>query len=348
MGSQHAGMNHFHLLLPGLLGRTRWTGEQAEETVHAPALERLLSRADLQLVPASTIAQVCACFDLVEEEMALPVAALTRPIDTGKRSDGYWLRLDPVHLQAGAREILMTNPDDLQLGQEHNQVLGALCAAHLSELGLTLDFTAVGRWYLQLPDPPELFTRSPQDCIDQDIAADLPRGSAGPLWHRYMTELQMVLAGHAVNSDREQLGLPAVNSVWPWGGGVLPETVPARGTAYGDDLLLSGLARWADWSYRPLPYGFESMMEGPKAGRAAMLFGPDVLPEPEADPSARKEAIGQLERNWFAPIERALKRRQIHTLWLYPGRGLRLRSGMRQAWRLWRRPKSLQRWRAAP
>lgn len=316
--------------------------------MRAPGLERLLSRADMQPAPASSVVQLCACFGLVDEESALPVAALTRTIDTGERPDGYWLRLDPVHLRAGAREIMMTNPDDLQLGSEDNQALGLSCAAHLAEYGLTLDFTAVGRWYVHLPETPELFTLGPQNCIDRDIASDLPRGSAGPLWHRYMTELQMLLAGHPVNSAREQRGLPVVNSVWPWGGGVLPQTVPAQGIAYGDDLLLSGLAHWAGWAHAPLPPDLGNMLNGQKAARAVVFFGPDVLPEPQADPRARPGVIERFERDWFVPLEQALKRRKIDTVWLYPGRGLCLRSGIRQAWRLWRRTRPLQRWRAAP
>ena len=341
-------MKQLHVLLPGLLGRTRWTGEQAEESVAAPALERLLSRADRQLAPASTVAQLCACFGLVGEESALPIAALTRTIDTGERLDGYWLRLDPVHLQAGAREIMLADPDKLQLGPEDNRALGSSCAAHLAEHGLTLDFTATGRWYVHLAETPELFTLGPQDCIDRDIANDLPRGSAGPLWHRYMTELQMVLASHPVNSHREQRGLPVVNSVWPWGGGVLPRTVQSPGIACGDDLLLSGLAQWAGWAHAPLPSGLGDMLDGQKAPRAVVLVGPHLLPEPQADPRGRRDAIHRLERNWFVPLEQALKRRKVNTVWLYPGRGLCLRSGIRQTWRLWHRPRSLQKWRAAP
>ena len=48
-----------------------------------------------------------------------------------------------------------------------------------------------------------------------------------------MNEAQMILHTHPVNAEREARGMPAVNSVWLWGGGTLPAITPPSYTTAG-------------------------------------------------------------------------------------------------------------------
>ncbi len=62
-----------------------------------------------------------------------------------------------------------------------------------------------------------------------------------------MTELQMLLHEHPVNTQRQLRGLPALNAIWVHGEGMLSDLSPAVvAAACGDDVYLRGLYRLHD------------------------------------------------------------------------------------------------------
>jgi hypothetical protein len=70
-------------------------------------------------------------------------------------------------------------------------------------------------------------------------------GSALPLT-RWLNEVQMFLHCHRANARREAAGLPAVNSLWLWGGGSLPGALAPRYSAvFTGNPLAIGCARAA-------------------------------------------------------------------------------------------------------
>ena len=84
--------------------------------------------------------------------------------------------------------------------------------------------------------------KPPLELAGADVDPNLPaRG-----WHPLLTEIQMALYDHPVNTAREARGAPVVNSVWFWGGGALPKEPRARWhSVSADDAVALGLARCA-------------------------------------------------------------------------------------------------------
>lgn len=336
--------------MPDLLGLIDLAEPDPKVHRRVPGLARLLSRSGVQAEPPGTAEQMCQCFGMTLPDGSAPVAALTGPVDTGQRDDVHWLRMDPVHLAAGAREIVMTDPAELRLDARANQVLGEACVRHLADEGVRLEVGPDGRWYLLLAEAPDLITHPPGACVGRDIGAFLPTGGEARLWRRRLTELQMVLTTNPVNVDREQRGLPIVNSVWPWGGGRLPEPAPSTsGTAFGNDILLAALARWAGWRLMASPAGYLPLATACRTETAVVLLGTDSISMqpaemPGADPGTNAGAdafalIERLEQDWFGPVEGAVRGGRIETLRLYPGHGLSLSCTRSTLRRFWHRPR---------
>jgi hypothetical protein len=65
----------------------------------------------------------------------------------------------------------------------------------------------------------------PSEALGADVFAFLPAGHDGRRWRALANEAQVVLHNHPRNAERVDAGLPPVNSLWFWGGGVLPAAV---------------------------------------------------------------------------------------------------------------------------
>ncbi len=72
---------------------------------------------------------------------------------------------------------------------------------------------------------------SPDEVLGDDLSLHLPEGEGGRRWRALMTEAQVYAAqNHSWNQQRAAQGQQPINSLWFWGGGVMPVSVstPAR------------------------------------------------------------------------------------------------------------------------
>jgi hypothetical protein len=177
-----------------------------------------------------------------------PMAAITRAFDCGDAAGHAWLRADPANVRAemsGAR--LMACGDFGLDADEVEAFLGDLRAL-FDEAGLPISSGHPGRWYLRLPADAAIpeFT-APAEALGADILPLLPAGPDGRRWRALMNEAQVMLHNHPRNERRIARGLLPVNSLWFWGGGVLPPTTwpSMEAVVTGDDELraLAKLAR---------------------------------------------------------------------------------------------------------
>lgn len=320
------------LVVPGLLAR-------APSTLPLPALLRLLARAQcLPMRGRSYEALMLALFGVGTDAGGdAPIAALARLGEDVPVTDGYWLRADPVHLYPDQARLLLFGPGTLAIRSDEAQQLGAAINRWYAEAGWQLSTPHPQRWYLRLPEPPDIRTHALADAAGNDINAFLPYGKAQGQWHAVLNEIQMLLHAHPVNVERTAQGLPAINSVWLWGGGELPQTLHADLNAvYSAEPLARGLAKRA-----AVP-----VLQPPPALTPALLAGDGsllvTLPALSAalDDQTRAAALAALERDWFQPALTALKADRITTLIIYPcdGRAYALtRARLRRFWQR-RRP----------
>ncbi len=332
------------LVVPGLCGPAIDGLFPAYLGEHPQALEKLLARARVEHGAAQDLdASVCDFFGLTAGATgALPVAPLTWLADTGTPGAGYIMRVDPVHLRADQSSLRLYDSRAFSIDPGEAQELAAAFNELYQDRGWHLEVVAPARWYLALSKPPELETRSPAECAGRDINEMLPRGAHRREWHALLNEVQMLFHSHPVNTAREQRGEPAINSIWPWGGGVLPDAVETPvDRVVTDHPLVMGLARLAGIPRRDLPVDAAELAADLVDGTHLVVIDELAGSRDYADAEAWAAGLMRFEATWFRPLLTMLGAGRIGQLELYPVDGRRYCVSRRLMRRFWRRPRSL-------
>jgi len=324
------------LCIPGLLLPQQALLDTARD-LPLPALATLLGRGR---------AARLACADHYEwlagacGWTALPGAALRLLAENGEPAGDAWLCLDPVHLKVHRRGMALDDPAQLQLTDQDDAELRAAVAPLFAAFG-ELSGGVPGHWYLRLRHGELIDTEPLPQAIGRDIDPRQPAGPHSVQWRAALAEAQPVLHAHPVNQRREAAGRPPINSLWPWGGGVLPLTIPPSPwtTLAASDAVIAGLARRLDASLAPVPQSLATVAD-------ADLVVIDALADAarRLDAIAWSEALTRLEAEWFVPIAAALRAGRLNSLRLagFGGdRGFDLSVGRSDLWKFWRRPRGL-------
>jgi hypothetical protein len=279
---------------------------------------RALGRAERSRVDAGERAQLQRHFQL--QPAVWPVAALTRQLDVGDAHDGVWLRADPANVvpdMHGAR--MMGHGDTLRLEPADVAALLPALQPLFAGYGFSLDAPTPSRWYLRLPPGTTLPAfAAPDDVLGDDLFAHLPEGDAGRRWRALLTEAQVVLHQHDWNVQRLAAGKRAVNSLWFWGGGELPQAVQtAHAQVRSRDALLQALAKAA----------------GVQADDEQQV---DALVD-----LRQLRSLEQLGNDAIRPLLSALQRGELRRLVLDFEDGARFELDKGQRWRFWKKPVQL-------
>lgn len=302
-----------HLLPSGAIA------EQAAGDLPLAALRKLLARArHRRLAPVTTEAWLCQAFE-VEKQQDWPVAPLTLMLDGVDPGTRYWLRADPVHLRLRRDQVLLADCSILGLSKTDADAIVAFLNQQFMQDGLRIIAPDAGRWYLGLEHAPQMTTRALSEVIGEDINANLPGGLDAPYWHKVANEIQMALHSHPLNDARETRGELTVNSVWLWGGGTRP-AVPGRhfSAVWSDEALPCSFAANADIAAAALPADAGQWLRSTDFANShhLIVLGQLTAAAQYGDMARWRDQITALERDWFAPLLAALRRRRISRLTL--------------------------------
>ena len=138
----------------------------------------------------------------------------------GNNIDGaYWLYAVPVHLVLQRDSFTLAAPAPLPLESGEIDALTASLNKHF-EADRMQFFWHENQWFLRLENNPNIVTTAPEAAINKDVSKFLPTGEVAIKWASFSNEIQMLLFEHPVNIAREAKGLPAINSIWCYGGGM--------------------------------------------------------------------------------------------------------------------------------
>jgi len=248
---------------------------------------------------------------------AWSAAALTRQVDAGDAAGSLWLRADPANVapdMQGAR--LMASAETLRLEPADTAALLPALQPLFAGFGFQLDAPSPSRWYLRLPDdtPLPAFT-APDRALGDDLFEHLPEGDDSRRWRALLTEAQVVLHQHPWNEQRMAQGRRAVNSLWFWGAGRLPQSVrTGHAQVRSRDALLQGLAAMAG-----------VRVDGDQAVDALVDL-------------RQLRSLDQLTRDAIAPLLDAIGRGELRELLLDFEDGARYRIHRGQRWHFWKKP----------
>lgn len=225
-----------------------------------------------------------------------------------------WLRVDPAHLRADINGVVLLGTGEA-LGLDADDAAAFLPALKplFGDAGFTIDAPHPARWYLRLPQEAKLPAfASPEVALGDDVFGHAPEGPEARRWHALMSEAQVLLHNHPRNAQRMEAGRVAVNALWPWGGGVLPDhATVAFPKLHSDDVLLHGLAKLAN---------IEAMSATPPVPEDALF-------------DLRRGDVASLQ-----PMCDALHRGELRELVLDFADGTQFALRRAQRWRFWRRP----------
>jgi hypothetical protein len=216
--------------------------------------------------PGDAIAALLACadtfpadsrseIDLYDDQFELtpagwPVAALTRDTDFHDAGEYTWLRADPAHFRVEHASVRMLACGDIGQSRDEADALLATLAPAFGDEGFELSAPHASRWYLRAftantaPDLPDL--PPPEIALGSDLFELWPEDHIHRRWRRIFNETQIILAQHPVNRERLNRSQPAINGLWFWGAGRLPDKVSTRLSAVmTTDPLLSALSAFA-------------------------------------------------------------------------------------------------------
>lgn len=312
--------------------------ETAAHDLRLPALETLLARGTLHDVPVEGLeAALCEALGIARQQ-DWPIAPLALAAENVAPGEAWWLRADPVHLRVMRDRIVLAGSDVLDVTREEADALAASISRHFgAELAPQVHHPQ--RWYLRFDAPPDLRTTPLSVAIGRDIDPLLPQGKDAMAFRAQLNELQMLLHDHPVNLAREARGAPAVNSLWLWGGGRAPSPPRNPPPVHAQRDATRGLAASCGAPTDTLP-GRLSAQLLETAGVVVL----DALTESgqAGDAWGWREAIRTLEQDWFAPLHRLLRSAGPQGVRLIdPEHGKVLHLAARDAWRVWRRPRSL-------
>ena len=323
------------LIVPGLI----WTRQALADLTYdlpLPAFSTLLGRGALRRMPPQDTAAILA--ETTGLAGPLPAAALRRLALSEHPGDAEWLCLDPVRLRFDQRSLIVDDPRQLQLSEAEAAELAVALAPTLAALG-ELEVISPGAWNLRLRAAAPAF----QDLAQAtgQSASPLPSHPDYAPWRHALNEAQIILHAHPVNQARQAAAQPLVNSLWPWGGGRLPQSVSSpHGMLWSNDPVAHGIARLLGIEAAPPPAGFADRTA------AAPLAVIDALEHParSGDALAWCEQLARFEADWLVPARDALQAGRLDALRLLaPGElgSAELHVGRRDLWKFWRKPGAL-------
>lgn len=328
---------HLTLVVPALVSGA--VDEQFDGNLQR--LEWLLGRADNTVNQHTNSTDACL-FQLFGvkngPDQDVPVAAVTRVLDMGVVDNAWWMRADPVHLRPHGDTLVLSVGDGLTISQDEADQLVREILDVFSDDGWILKAPRPDRWYLQLVDAPDLLTTPVANVAGRDIYPALPAGKDGKKWHTVLNELQIMLHTSAVNVQREAKGLPAINSLWLWGGGRLPTLTENDWTRFwGEDEVGSALARLSQVQQTDRPASAENWLREAGAGNHLVVLDQAEHARLNGQVEVLQDFIQAFDQQWTEPLIRALQTKRLSSLTLVIDDCRLFKASARSLGRWWRR-----------
>lgn len=310
------------------------------------ALETLLSRAEVidHHIPRGYEEGLFALFNLARQDnVDLPVAAVTRMFDMGVIDKDWWLRADPVHLSLSRDRLILADARKLEVTPQEASSLVAEVMEVFKADGWLLKAPHPERWYLKPLKPPKLTTTTLSRVVGRDVHDFLPQGPDDKTWHTILNEIQILLHTATVNAEREKQGKLPINSLWFWGSGRLPRITPVSWTrVWSNEPVTLSLAKLSGTATSPLPGGYVDWhRQSELPGEHLMILDEALGASLYADSTDWHEILKKLEQNWMEPLLSDLQSGKVARATLLTDAGIGYSITSRQARRWWRWRRSL-------
>ncbi len=310
-------MINLHLLIPSLF----WSKISQPEIHHGltlPALESLLAKSSQTQQPSKGLeAWLCNTFAVTKQQNwpIAPIMLQAENTDRVSAREDYWLRADPVHLRVEQNHILLADSQMFQISVKESNQLADIVNQHFEKDNLVFFPLSPDRWYVRLEKTPDIQFRTLSQIAGTNINNFLPSGGDKAVWHNRFNEIQMLLHENPINQARQERGELAINSLWFWGGGNMPQSAASSYTLiWSNDMLPRALALASETPHANLPANAKIWQENAKHGNHLIVLDALWRKSQYNNVNGWLEDLIAFEQNWFAPLYTALQKGQINQL----------------------------------
>ena len=263
---------------------------------------------------------------------------------------------DPVHLQAGMEDVLVTDAGHLNISAEEAEAAIALLNEAFGERGWQFHAVTPSQWQVTLAQPVEVRTQPLRAVAGQAMTAYLPQGPDARTLIAELTEIQMLLYAAPFNEERESRGQPTINGIWLWGGQPIPEHMPGHRSDEVWIVVEQGSSLIWPWQAMAETLGAQcrhqslteaqawiqdsSASEAPQHWLICPLLEPSVAYD---DVGAWMQALSELDQVLFAPLDQALDQGKWSALELLDDQSA-VRIAPSKRWQFWQKPLPVRQW----
>ncbi len=249
--------SELHVIVPGLCGPLAET----QSLENNPVLKKwisTLSKASCTVSVENMQNVLVSLFKLkTETEADFPSAALTLLANDMYDASMYCIHADPVYLRADMDHAVLTSSEDLHIIDTESEALCAALNQHFDQDGLRFILLKNNQWFVLTNEPINIHTTPLVDAVGRNVNFILPEGEHSTRWKQLLTEMQMLMFAHEVNTARENNAQMSINSLWFHGSGVLPELKKQDenkiNSVCSNQDILKGLARLTQCNYLTVP-----------------------------------------------------------------------------------------------
>ena len=306
-------------------------------TIDLPVLEKWLSRSAKTPLTNSE-KELFSYYHLTDKSLTQhSYAALSllaeNNIDIKVEENAFWMRADPVYLQADRDAALLLAHEELELTQDEANKLAHEINEHFVDEPWQLHAVTPHRWYLKI-DSTQHFNAPPLvNVLGNNIDDFKPSGADVTYWHKIINEIQMLLHGTSINFERDSRGQLTANSLWLWGGGSLPNKSHefSYSKIISDELHLAGLAKH---------HQIESLHSVAKFEESALCALNTLAIEVQRnDVYTFIEKLNAIENDIFSKIQHGLDTGNIKTIRIVCNNEFVIEITKKQLARWWKRIK---------
>lgn len=249
-----------HLLIPFAAPLSE-AGRAALDTLALPNLATLLARwtcvarddGDAFSLSTPHERALAAAWGWAAADGLLPFAAAAAADDglAPQATGPGWGLVQLSHWHADAQQVAVADPAALRLDEGGARCFFDALAPLFGDDGWALHWGTATRWYATHTSLATLPTASLDRVVGRNIDIWLQTHPDARKLRRLQAEAQMLLHAHPLNAEREEQGLPTVNSFWLSGTGLtaLPDPARRKTVNVDDRLRTPALAEdWAAWA----------------------------------------------------------------------------------------------------
>ncbi|WP_454005787.1 hypothetical protein [Alcaligenes sp. Marseille-Q7550] len=161
-----------------------------------------------------------------------------------------WLA-ELVHIAPSREGAMLLPAAQLEVSEAHGRTLLEAFAPYLEGTGFTFRYLTPQYWCVTTPSGFDYRAASPELVSQSNLNDWWTQDAAARPWRRLVNEFQMLAFDLPVNREREQAGLPPVNSLWLFGGarpdqlGAEPRELLVLDTLQ-DSLMQQDWGRWLE------------------------------------------------------------------------------------------------------